>query len=81
VTPSDIACIELVELLTDYLEGVLPPDEVAAVEAHLADCPPCRRYLDQMRATIDALGSVPVETLSDEACETLLEAFRSRPAR
>ena len=34
-TPRDIACIELVELLTDYLEGALRPDEVAAVEAHL----------------------------------------------
>lgn len=75
-TPRDIACIELVELLTDYLEGVLPPDEVAAVEAHLALCPHCQVYLDQMRATIAVLGSVPVETLSVEAQDTLLDAFR-----
>ncbi|MHA6784103.1 anti-sigma factor family protein [Pseudonocardia saturnea] len=75
-TPRDVACIELVELLTDYLEGVLPPDEVAAVDAHLALCPPCRIYLDQMRATIAALGTVPVETLSAEAQDTLLDAFR-----
>ena len=72
-TPRDIACIELVELLTDYLEGVLPPDEVAAVEAHLAICPPCRTYLAQMRATIDALGHVPVETLSTRPTDTLLD--------
>lgn len=77
-TPRDIACIELVELLTEYLEGVLPDDEVAAIEAHLALCPPCRVYLEQMRATIDALGSVPVETLSVEAQDTLLAAFRER---
>lgn len=77
-TPRDVACVELVELLTDYLEGVLPPDEVAAVEAHLALCPPCRVYLDQMRATIALLGSVPVETLSVEAQDTLLAAFRDR---
>ncbi len=76
MTPRNIACIELVELLTDYLEGALPPDEVAAVEAHLARCASCRRYLDQMRVTIAALGSVPVVTLSDEACEALLDAFR-----
>ena len=67
MTPRDIACIELVELLTDYLQGALPPDEVAAVDAHLQTCPPCRTYLAQMRATIQALGSVPVETLPDEA--------------
>jgi anti-sigma factor RsiW len=78
VTPREIACIELVELLTDYLEGALPPDEVAAVEAHLAVCAACRRYLDQMRATIAALGTVPVESLSDEACDTLLAEFRRR---
>jgi anti-sigma factor RsiW len=76
MTPRDIACIELVEMLTDYLEGVLPPDEVAAVEAHLRICEPCRIYLDQMRTTIAALGTVPVESLSAEAQDTLLAAFR-----
>jgi anti-sigma factor RsiW len=75
-TPRDIACIELVEMLTDYLEGVLPPGEVLAVEAHLRKCAPCQVYLAQMRATVDALGSVPVDTLSTEAQDTLLAAFR-----
>lgn len=74
--PREPACRELVELLTEYLEGALPPDEVAAIESHLAACPACARYLAQMRATIDALGSLPVQTLSDEACDTLLAAFR-----
>jgi anti-sigma factor RsiW len=78
VTPREIACAELVELLTEYLEGALPPDEVAVVEAHLAACEACRTYLDQLRATIAALGSVPVETLSDEACDVLLAEFRRR---
>jgi anti-sigma factor RsiW len=77
-TPRDIACIELVEMLTDYLEGALPSAEVAAVEAHLRSCPPCRTYLAQLRATVRAVGSVPVETLSDEAYDTLLAAFRDR---
>jgi anti-sigma factor RsiW len=75
-SPRDIACIELVELLTEYLEGVLPDVEVAAIEAHLAVCPHCQVYLDQMRATIEALGTVPVESLSDEAQDSLLAAFR-----
>ena len=78
MTPRDIACIELVELLTDYLEGALPADEAAAVDAHLETCAACRTYLAQMRATIQALGSVPVETLSDEAYDTLLAAFQDR---
>ncbi len=70
-----VACVELVELLTDYLEGALPADEVVAVETHLAGCTACRRYLDQMRATIAALGSVPVDTLSPQAFDVLLAAF------
>ena len=79
MTPRDIACNELVELLTEYLEGTLPPAEVAAIDAHFAICEGCQRYLDQMRATIAALGSVPVETLSDDAIDTLLAAFPDRP--
>ncbi len=75
-TPRDIACQELVELLTDYLEGVLTPDEVAAVERHLALCDGCEVYLDQLRLTIDALGTVPVQVLSDDVLDELLAAFR-----
>jgi anti-sigma factor RsiW len=78
--PREIACNELVELITDYLEGTLPPAEVAAIDSHLAICEGCQRYLDQMRATIAALGSVPVETLPDEAIDALLTAFTDRPA-
>ena len=82
MTPRDIACQELVELVTEYLEGALPPDEVAAVDQHLVDCDPCLRYLRQMRATGAALRLVPAEqvteTLSDQAVDTLLEAFRRR---
>jgi anti-sigma factor RsiW len=82
VTPRDVACQELVELVTEYLEGALPPDEVAAVDQHLVDCDPCLRYLRQMRATGAALRLVPAEqvteTLSDQAVDTLLDAFRQR---
>jgi anti-sigma factor RsiW len=82
MTPRDIACQELVELVTEYLEGALPPDEVTAVDQHLADCDPCLRYLDQMRATVAALGMVPAErvteTLPEHTIDTLLHAFRQR---
>jgi anti-sigma factor RsiW len=82
MTPRDIACQELVELVTEYLEGALPPDEVAAVDQHLADCDPCLHYLDQMRATVAALGMVPTErvteTLPEQTINSLLAAFRQR---
>jgi anti-sigma factor RsiW len=81
VTARDLACRELVELITDYLEGALPAAEVVAVEAHLAECDGCERYLDQMRATLRALGMVPVATLPDEAVDSLLAAFARNAAR
>ena len=75
MTPRDIACNELVELLTEYLEGTLPADEAAAIEEHLRGCDGCRTYLDQLRTTIELLGSATVDTLSEQAYEDLLAAF------
>ncbi|MDT7578147.1 MAG: hypothetical protein QOH17_4480 [Pseudonocardiales bacterium] len=82
MTPRDIACQELVELVTEYLEDALPPDEVAAVDLHLAECEACLRYLRQLQATVAALGMIPVdrvtEGLSDPTVDVLLAAFRHR---
>ena len=71
-----VDCVEVVELVTDYLEGALDRATAEKVEAHLALCAPCQTYVDQMRTTINVLGHVPVETLSDEAKATLVTAFR-----
>ena len=73
---DEMHCRELVELVTDYLDGRLPPADRARFEAHLADCEYCETYLDQMRQTIRALGRLPEESLSDEARDALLAAFR-----
>jgi predicted anti-sigma-YlaC factor YlaD len=75
-----ITCQEVVELVTDYLEGVLDPAEVAEIEAHLNLCEGCTAYLEQVRTTIRMLGRVPVETLSPAAREGLLRAFGGPPA-
>jgi anti-sigma factor RsiW len=74
-TPRDIACRELVELLTEYLEGTLPAGEAAAIEEHLRGCEACLTYLNQLRTTVEMLGSVSVATLSDESVDALLAAF------
>ena len=71
-----VHCEEIVELVTDYLEGVLDPHMTAEVEAHLELCDGCDLYVEQMRATIQALGKVPVETLSETAQAELVRAFR-----
>jgi len=76
-TLPEMPCQELVEVVTDYLEGRLSPVDHARFEAHIADCEYCETYLEQMRQTIRTLARIPEESLSDDARETLLEAFRT----
>jgi anti-sigma factor RsiW len=77
VSPTDeMACKELVDVLTEYLEGTLPHQDRRRLEAHLAECPYCVRYLEQFRQTIDAAGGLTPETIAPKAREELLEAFR-----
>lgn len=73
---ADLTCQELVELVTDYLEGALDEETRARFEQHLAVCPGCETYLAQMAETARRMGEVPVETLTDEMQSTLLAAFR-----
>jgi anti-sigma factor RsiW len=75
---ADLTCKELVELVTDYLEGALPETERRRFDEHLSSCPYCLTYLDQMRQTIRALGRLPEETVSPEVMNALLDAFRRR---
>lgn len=75
-----ISCQEVVEVITDYLEGKLSPEDVAILEAHLALCDGCQYYLDQMRITIAAVGRVEDEELPAALRDTVLAAFRARRA-
>lgn len=76
---TTITCQEVVELVTDYLEGTLDEATRVEIEAHLELCPGCEQYLRQMRATLQTLGGIPLDSLSDEAKADLLAAFRERP--
>ena len=76
MTPSDLRCQEFVELVTDYLEGVLPRRERRRIDAHLRDCHGCTAYLEQMRVTVSVLGDLPPEPPDPQTAETLLRVFR-----
>jgi anti-sigma factor RsiW len=71
-----LACREVVELVTDYLEGSLSRAERRRFEAHLADCPHCTEYLAQMRATIRLTGSLEPDHLTAEMRDDLGELYR-----
>ncbi len=69
-------CQELVELVADYFEGALSPDELARFEKHAERSQGCGVYLEQMRATIRLLRRLPADALPADAERELLEALR-----
>ena len=77
VDPDEMTCQELVELVTDYLEGALSPAERARFEAHLDDCDDCPMYVDQLRTTISLVGRLNEAHVSPNARATLLREFRA----
>ena len=72
----ELTCQELVELVTDYLEDALPADTRRRFDEHLAGCPFCQVYLEQMRQTIREAGRLPDPSITPAAFEVLLEHFR-----
>jgi anti-sigma factor RsiW len=71
-----MSCQELVELVTDYLEDTMPPEQRRAFEEHLAICPGCVNYVEQMRKTVATVGVLREDSIPPEARESLLSAFR-----
>lgn len=70
-------CQEMVELITDYLEGTLTRTQRRRFEAHLAGCEHCSEYLEQMRATIRATGQLRADDLTAEMRAEFEDVFRS----
>lgn len=85
----ELTCKEVVELVTDYLEGALSETERRRFDEHLEGCPFCRVYVDQVHKTINLVGRLPEEAIPPEAMSALLGQFKewrngpipSRPIR
>jgi anti-sigma factor RsiW len=78
---EDLACREEVELITDYLEGALSPAQRARLEAHLAKCPGCTEYVEQMRTLAGGLGALREEALPAALRAGLIASFRELRGR
>jgi anti-sigma factor RsiW len=77
---DDLACIQVVELVTEYLEGAMTPAEARALEHHLATCPGCTEFLEQRRSRAGSLPTRGEDALPPGIREGLIAAFRrSRP--
>lgn len=73
---TELACQEMVELITDYLEGAMPRSLRRRFEAHIAGCEHCHEYLQQMRITIQLTGRLGSEDLTPAMRSEFAELFR-----
>ena len=74
---EQMVCIEVVEVVTDYLERRLSDDERRRLEAHLEICAGCEVYVAQMRQTVTALRGL-AEPAAPADLDALLAAFQAR---
>jgi len=73
---EDLSCAEVVQLVTDYVEGALPAGDRRRFEEHIVICDGCGTHLEQMRTTITVVGRVREDELSTRAVDELIAAFR-----
>jgi anti-sigma factor RsiW len=71
-----MTCRELVELVTDYLEGALSEPERRRFEEHISTCPGCTNYIEQMRLVIKAGDRLTEQAIDPAARDALIDAFR-----
>ena len=74
---DELTCQEVMELVTDYLENVLLPGLRKQLEEHVADCPGCANYIEQVRLTVGMLHQLAHEPVFPETKRELLEVFRN----
>jgi anti-sigma factor RsiW len=72
-----LTCQQLVELVTDYLEGALSRADRQRFEQHLDVCPGCVTYVEQIRETIRLTGGLREDDLAPAARDALLAQFRN----
>ena len=77
MSADDLACQQLVELLSDHLDGTLSADDQRRVVAHLSACGGCTAALEQMRETIRVAGALTEDRVPEPERERVRQAFRS----
>jgi len=70
-----LTCQELVELVTDYLDGSLSRRDRKRFEQHIANCGNCTKYVEQFRETIRLTGTLRTADVSKDAAGELLAQF------
>lgn len=77
MSEQHVSCQEVVELVSDYVEGALPPDVASLFEEHLNFCDGCVVYVEQLRDAVAATERIREEDLPSHVRDSLLTAFRN----
>ena len=76
IQSEPLSCKEIVELVTEYLEGSMSAERRLGFEEHIAICPPCRNYFDQFRHTVELGKTIEEDKLPADVRDALVEVFR-----
>ena len=74
---KELVCVSGVELLMDYLEGVLPEETRLAIDVHVASCPKCTAFVASYRATPRILRDATETSVPEELQESLKKWLQS----
>lgn len=77
MSTDDLACQQLVELLSDHLDGMLSALDRQRVIAHLEGCDGCTAALEQLRATLRVAGTLREDPVPDPQRDRVRMAFRT----
>ena len=71
-------CQEVLDLLSEYVNGELTAANVTAIDRHLAGCPPCERFLDSLKRTVDWTQQMKIDKVPPEVATRLRHFLRSK---
>jgi anti-sigma factor RsiW len=74
--PRELTCQEIVELVTEHLDGALDDARREQLSTHLERCPDCAEYVRQFEQTIEAVGHLRSTGGAVADCDALVRAFR-----
>ena len=84
-TTSGIACMfncdDVIQLLTDYIDGELEPDSQSQLDLHFGKCPPCVNFLATFKATVEMTGTFKCEDIPETVSQKLHAFLEQRLRR
>lgn len=69
-------CLEMVDLLSDYIDGNLDAGMRSLIEQHGGQCPPCQSFIRTLKKTVEVVRKQPRSPLPERLRSALAAALR-----